>query len=140
MKNSASGPSSSANLSDRIERLARRGGRGFGHGRFMVVRRHAASLLDPRDRLGEVARGEGLEIVDALADADEMDGQRELVGDRDENAAARRAVELGHHEAGDAGDAAENLDLAQRVLPDRGVEHEQHRVRRVRRRPSASRG
>ena len=29
------------------------------------------------------------------------------------------------------GDAAENLDLAQRVLPDGGVEHEQHGVGRV---------
>ena len=73
----------------------------------------------------------GFEVVDALADADEMHRQGEFVGDRDQNAAARGAVELGHHEAGDARGAAEDLDLAQRVLPDRGVEHEQHGVRRL---------
>ena len=67
-------------------------------------------------------------------------GKREFVGDRDEDAAARGAVELGHHKAGDAGGAAENLDLVQRVLTDRRVEHEQHRVRRFERRPSSSRG
>ena len=46
-------------------------------------------------------------------------------------AAARGAVELGHHEAGDACGPAENLDLAQRILPDGRVEHQQHRVRRL---------
>ena len=60
-----------------------------------------------------------------------MHRQGEFVGDRHQDAAARRAVELGHHEAGDARDAAEDLDLAQRILPDRGVEHEQHRMRRL---------
>jgi hypothetical protein len=61
-----------------------------------------------------------------------MDGKRKFLGDRDENAAARRAVELGHRQAGDAGDASENFDLAERVLTDGGVEHEQHRMRRRR--------
>ena len=50
---------------------------------------------------------------------------------RDQDAAARGAVELGHDQAGDAGDLAEHLDLRQRVLADGGVEHEQHRVRRA---------
>ena len=52
-------------------------------------------------------------------------------GERHQNAAAGGAVELGHHQTGHAGDLAEDLDLAKRVLPDGGVEHEQHRVRRV---------
>ena len=82
----------------------------------------------------------GFEIGRGFADADIMDRQLEFFGDGDENAAARGAVELGHHEAGDARDLAENLDLAHRVLADRRIEHEQHGVRRARDRPFSSRG
>ena len=60
-----------------------------------------------------------------------MHRHAETLGDGDEDAAARGAVELGHHEAGDARGAPELLDLRQRVLADRGVEHEQHRMRRA---------
>ena len=58
--------------------------------------------------------------------------QTEFVGDGNENPAARRAVELGHHQAGNARYLAENLHLAERILADRRIEHEQHRVRRGR--------
>ena len=61
-----------------------------------------------------------------------MHRQAELLGDRHQDAAARGAVELGHDEAGDAGDLAEDLDLAERVLPDGGVQHQKHGVRRAR--------
>ena len=57
-------------------------------------------------------------------------GRPILLGDRDQDAAARGAVELGHDQPGDARDLAEYLDLRQRVLPDGGIEHQQHRVRR----------
>ncbi len=57
---------------------------------------------------------------------------------RNQDAAARGAVELGHHQPGDAGDLAEHLDLRQRVLADGGVEHQQHGVRRGWRRASSS--
>ena len=50
---------------------------------------------------------------------------------RHQNAAARGAVKLGHHQAGDAGGLQERLDLRQRVLADGGVEHQQHRMRRL---------
>ena len=40
-------------------------------------------------------------------------GSPNLRGDRHQDAAARRAVELGHHQAGDAGDVAEDLDLVE---------------------------
>ena len=43
----------------------------------------------------------GLQIVHPFADADEMDGQAEALGQRDQNAALRRAVELGHDQAGE---------------------------------------
>ena len=59
-------------------------------------------------------------------------GRPNFSRDGDQNAAARGAVELGHHQPGDARDLAEHLDLRQRVLADGGVEHEQHRVRRGR--------
>ena len=61
-----------------------------------------------------------------------MHRQLELVGDGHQDAAARGAVELGHHQAGDAGGLAEDLDLVERVLPDGGVEHQEHRMRRGR--------
>ena len=58
-------------------------------------------------------------------------GRPNLAAMRDQDAAARGAVELGHDEPGDAGDLVEDLDLRQRVLSDGGVEHQQHRVRRA---------
>ena len=88
------------------------------------------------DRAGEIGRRERLEIVDAFADADEMHRQAEFPGDRDEDAAARRAVELGHHQPGDAGSLAEDFDLIKGVLSSRGVERQQGRVRRASGRPS----
>jgi hypothetical protein len=47
-------------------------------------------------------------------------------------AALGRAVELGDDEAGQRDRLVEGLDLSQRVLPDVGVEHQQHLVRRRR--------
>ena len=58
-------------------------------------------------------------------------GKVKALGDGDQNAAARRAVELGHDQAGHAGDLLEDLHLVQRVLTRGGVEHEQHAVRRA---------
>src|SRR3954471_19100037 len=86
--------------------------------------RGSKGSLESGERLRKVLCGKRRQIVDALADTDEMDRQPELLGDGDEEAAARGAVELGHDEAGDAGDLAEHLDLRQRVLTDGGVEHE----------------
>ena len=65
-----------------------------------------------------------------LANADRVDRQAEFFGCRHEHAAARGAIELGHDEAGDARGLAEHLDLRQCVLAHRGVEHQQHRMRR----------
>ena len=52
----------------------------------------------------------------------------ELRRDGDEDAAAGRAVELGHDQTGDDDGVAEDLNLGQRILADGGVEHEQHGV------------
>src|ERR1019366_1784211 len=51
--------------------------------------------------------------------------------DRDENAAARGSVELGHDKTGDPGDAAKNLDLVNRVLADGRIEDEKNGMRRA---------
>src|SRR6476469_11120190 len=53
-------------------------------------------LFQSRERPAEILRLKRREIVDPFADADEMDRQLELLGDRNKDAAARGAVELGH--------------------------------------------
>src|SRR5438552_12479182 len=78
-----------------------------------LVRGSKASLKS-RERAAEILGRERRQIVDALADADEMDRQFEFLREGNQDAAARGAVELGHDEAGDAGDLAEHLDLRQR--------------------------
>src|SRR5215211_851180 len=92
----------------------------------------AGSGLQPSNRLGKVTRLEWREVIHAFADANEVNGQAMLLGDCDQNAAARAAVELGHGEPRDTGNAGKLLDLRQCVLADGGVEHQQHRVRRGR--------
>src|SRR4051794_40190955 len=52
-------------------------------------------LVEPRNGAGERARRERLEVLDALADADEVHRQPEFLRQRDEDAAAGGAVELG---------------------------------------------
>src|SRR5579883_418405 len=88
-----------------------------------------AQSFEPGDGARKIARIERLKIFGALADADEMDRQVEFLGYGDENSAARSPVELGHDEARHSGAAAENLDLRQRILSDRRVEHEENGVR-----------
>src|SRR5262245_30718384 len=80
--------------------------------------------IEACDCAREILGLEGLEVLNAFAHADGIDRQREAIGDGDENAAARAAVELGDNEAGHPGDLAEDLDLVQRVLPRGGIEHE----------------
>src|SRR5216684_1766551 len=69
------------------------------------------SRLHARDGGGEITRHERLEVVDPLADPDAMYRQPKSFRDRHQDAAERRAVELGHHESGHAGDFREFLDL-----------------------------
>src|ERR1700722_2112185 len=85
--------------------------------------------LDPCDCLREITCGERREIVDALADTDEMHRQFVFLGERHQDAAARGAVEFCHHEAGDPCGTMKRLDLRQRILSHRGIEHQQHRMR-----------
>ena len=86
--------------------------------------------FNPRDRLREIARGERREVVDPLADTDEMHRQSVFFRQRHQNAAPRGSVELGHHEASDPCRTMKRLDLRQRILSHRGIQHQQHRMRR----------
>src|SRR6476469_9042274 len=81
---------------------------------------------------GEILSVEGLQIVDAFADADGAHRQSETLGDGRKNAAACGSVELGHHQVRHPCDLLEDLYLVQRILPRGGVEHEHHAVRRGR--------
>ena len=82
-------------------------------------------------RAGKGARIEGAEVLGFLADADEADRQLQRARDRDHDAAARGAIELGEHQAGDAQRGVKLLRLRQRVLALVGIEHQQHFVRRL---------
>src|ERR1700726_3401837 len=59
------------------------------------------SAFNPCDRLREIPCGEGCEIVDALADADEVHRQLVFFGQRHQDAAARGAAEFWHDESRD---------------------------------------
>ena len=103
-KNRISGPISSASLSIGIE-LGLRGHRHSACG--SVSRRRPRSLISiPAIARAKSLRRERRQIVDAFAHADEMHRQPKFGRDGDQDAAARGAVELGHHEPRDAGDLA----------------------------------
>ena len=95
--------------------------------RDRVARRRRPST----SALANALRIEGAEVLGLLADADEADRQSELACDRDHDAAARGAIELGQHQARDAERGVKLLRLRQRVLALIGIEHQQHLVRRL---------
>src|SRR5439155_5433292 len=96
-KNTMSGPSSVASLNT-------------GCGWFLSI-----LAFNSCNRVGKIPRGERREIVDAFADADEVHRQLEFLRQRDQDAAPRGAVELRHHESGDAGGTMKCLNLRQRI-------------------------
>src|ERR1700691_4060953 len=79
----------------------------------------------------EVLRIERAQILQRLADPDQLDGQGELARDRQGDPAAGRAVELGQHDAADLYRLGEHPRLAQAVLPASSVDGEQRLVRRA---------
>src|ERR1700741_4165046 len=99
-KNTRSGPSSMMSLDQTpCSGTVARSGCGF----ILAIR--------SRDRAREVLRAERPEVVDAFADTDGVDGKSEALSDGDQDAAPRRAVELGDDETGDARDLLEDFDL-----------------------------
>src|ERR1700722_10038880 len=116
-KNSTSGPRSRASL-----RIGLSWGLGVMSG--VCVARRALfhnSRFEPNQGAGKFMRRERRQIVDPLADADEMHRHFEPLGDGDQNAAAGGAVELGHDEAGDADELGEIMHLRHRALAEGGV-------------------
>src|SRR5690242_16903995 len=91
------------------------------------ARTSSTLLRDERTR--EVSRVEGAQVVETLADADQLHGQTELLRDRDRDPALRRSVELRQHDAGDADGIAEEPRLLHAVLAGGGVDDEQRLVR-----------
>src|SRR5215213_2763027 len=88
--------------------------------------------LDPasrKQRLDERIGVERLEVVDGLADADELDGEVDRLADGDDDAPFGGSVELGEDHPRAADRLGEDLGLADRVLAVGGVEHEQDLVR-----------
>ena len=84
-----------------------------------------------KQRLRELFRVEGLQVVRLLAEADEFDGQAEFLLDGHDHAAFARAVEPGHDEAGERDGLVEFARLVERVHAGAAVEHEQDFVRRA---------
>src|SRR5688572_9133301 len=80
-----------------------------------------ASLEDSGD---EALRVERLEVVHPLPRAHPLHRQSHLLLERDHDPAARRAVELGEQDAGEADRLLEGAHLVERVLPDGRVEHD----------------
>ena len=100
------------------------------------LRREAPERLMLPSRAGDelfhkALRGEGDEVVDALAHADEPHRQTEALLDGYHAAALGRAVELGQHDARQGHDLAEQLGLADGVLSRRRVEDQQRFMRRA---------
>src|SRR3954453_17452522 len=80
---------------------------------------------------GEVVGVERTQIVELLADADELHRDAQFAGDGEGDPALRGAVELRQHDAVDGHDLGEELGLPQAVLAGRGVDGEQRLVRRA---------
>src|SRR5688500_15571678 len=84
-----------------------------------------------QDRLGELVGIERAEVLQRLADPDQLDRDAELLGDRERDPALGRAVELRERDAGHVHRLAEQERLAETVLPGGGVYREERLVRRA---------
>jgi hypothetical protein len=93
----------------------------------IIAPRASPPGVDRRDR--ELLRVERAQVLQLLADADQLDRDLELMGDRERDAAARRAVELRQHDPRDLDRLREDPRLAQAVLARRRVDGEQRLVR-----------
>src|SRR5579871_757280 len=96
----------------------------------LVGQDKSKSRVDPCNRPREISRSERGKILHTLADADEVHRQLVLLRQGDEDAAARSAVKLGHHQTRDSRRTMKRFHLRQRILSHRGIEHQEHRVRR----------
>jgi hypothetical protein len=77
------------------------------------------------ERFDEADGIEGFDVFGLFTEADELDGNVELLANGDDHAAFGRAVELGEDDAGDVDGLAEHLGLLDGVLAAGGVEDEE---------------
>lgn len=75
---------------------------------------------------GKIGGGEEDQVVDLFPHAHKTDGQAQLFVHTDDAATLGGAVQLGQHNAGGTGGAAELLRLADGVLAGNGIQHQQH--------------
>src|SRR4029450_11088652 len=88
------------------------------------------AMSGPLAVLGQQGVDEGVgvkggEVVGALAEADQLDGDAEVALDGDDDAALGGAVELGQDDPGDADGVGELAGLGEAVLAGGGVQDQQ---------------
>ena len=79
-----------------------------------------------QQRVHECFGVERCQVVRAFAQADELDGNAELLLNSDHDAALCRAVKLGQHDTGHVHDLTEDLRLDHAVLAGRRVDDQEH--------------
>lgn len=79
-----------------------------------------------QQRVHECFRVERRQVVRAFTQADELDGNAELLLNSDHDAALCRAVKLGQHNTGHVHDLAKDLRLNHAVLAGRRVDDQEH--------------
>ena len=79
-----------------------------------------------QQRVHECFRVERRQVVRAFTQADELDGNAELLLNSDHDAALCRAVKLGQHDTGHVHDLTEDLRLDHAVLAGRRVDDQEH--------------
>ena len=120
-----------AALAQVAERASEPVGQGVEHTRQVYGLGH--------ERPREVERVERAQVVEALADPDELHRQAELVGDRNGDTAFGRAVELRQRNASHGNGLREEPRLLERVLAGRRVDNQQRLVWGARARPAITR-
>ena len=94
----------------------------------MALRRMGSAA---EDGVHERRRVERRQVVRALAEPDQLHRDAELALHGDHDAALGGAVELGEHDAGDAGGLSEEAGLLEAILAGGGVDDEQGLVGRA---------
>src|SRR2546423_13159946 len=97
--------------------------------RIQTVQLMGAPSLPPNQSAGEVTGVERPEVLECLADPDQLHRYPELSGDCQRDAALGRPVELGQHDSRHRHRLVEHARLAHPVLPGGGVDRQQRLVR-----------
>src|SRR5262245_61329857 len=90
-----------------------------------------AGALVGEQRGGELASVERAQVLEPLANSDQLDWELELGGDRERDAALRCPIELREDDPGQVNRLGERARLAQAVLPGGGIDYDQRLVRRA---------